>query len=363
MAKPKNEQRSSDPLPYTQVDRSVKQWAGMLSTRLKVSFQHALGGLVQFWETNGDPRELEALLREGKEEVVISGEEVMRRFSVAMSVPPDAISPDDLVALRLLESREDGYRVRGMSRYFTPLARRIQVHDAAVAGGKASAIARRAKFGTAQPFVGADGAQFGDASKGAQSTNEPRLEAVRDPVRSTPEAPLEAPPNTASSVQRTPVEDLSSAAAIEITGADVAATSTAMPPPSARQLDIVKADDVHGGRSDRDPRTTVTGPGVVARPTLPVEAWTGEDFWAWAQDRRQAGGLIAERERPSPRKLGAWYSAAMLTLKGDVERLKEAFYAYASDKHWKSAKPPVPFKGFISQWDRYVPPAPRGPYE
>lgn len=105
---------SSDPLPFTQVDRAVKQTAALIATRLELSFQHAIGGLVQFWELNGDPRDLEALLLAGKTEVVLSRDEVARRFVMAMG---KGLDPDDLASLRLLERREDGYRVRGMSRY------------------------------------------------------------------------------------------------------------------------------------------------------------------------------------------------------------------------------------------------------
>lgn len=94
-------------------------------------------------------------------------------------------------------------------------------------------------------------------------------------------------------------------------------------------------------------------PLVVAKPTTPPEAWTGDDFWQWAQFKRQEAGFVAETRRP--RDLGGWYSTALMTLGGDVERLQEAFYRFGEDRHWQAAKPALPFSAFVSQWTDFVP--------
>lgn len=94
-------------------------------------------------------------------------------------------------------------------------------------------------------------------------------------------------------------------------------------------------------------------PVAYQKPSSAPSTWTGEDFFSWAQYKRQEVGLVAERDRP--RNLGSWYSTALMTLKGDAEMLQEAFYRFGDDPHWKSATPPLPFKAFVSQWDRFVP--------
>lgn len=147
-----NDQADTDPLPYTQVDRAVKPVASLIASRLGIPFQHALGGLVEFWQLSGDPRDLEAMIAAGKSEIVLDRDEVSRRFALAMGVDTGALTPEDLASLRLLERRSgDTFRVRGMSRYFAPLKRRVAARLAASAGGKASAKVRAEKHGTAQP--------------------------------------------------------------------------------------------------------------------------------------------------------------------------------------------------------------------
>ena len=191
-------QSDSDPLPYTQVDRAVKQTAALVASRLGVSFQHALGGLVQFWELNGDPRDLEALLDAGKEEVVLPRDEVARRFELAMG---KEMAPEELASLRLLEIKPAGFRVRGMSRYFAPLIVRRINKKVASAGGRASVKARKERFGTAKPGSGA----------GSVTVRE-QFESSSEPVRTNAELPpnrhrtvAELLPNTAVSVQRAAV--------------------------------------------------------------------------------------------------------------------------------------------------------------
>lgn len=191
-----DEQANSDPLPYTQVDRAVKPKATLLAAMIKSTTQHALGSLVEFWDLNGDPRELEKLVTAGKRAVVLQADEVRRRFRLASGHDVD---PDDLNSLGLLERTPEGYRVRGMSRYFAPVERRIQARLAASIGGKASAEARKAAAGTAQPR----------SASGSETVREP---LKRTPKRSrsehrsgaeaAPEASTEAESNTAVSGQR-----------------------------------------------------------------------------------------------------------------------------------------------------------------
>ena len=182
-------EKSSDPLPFVQVDRAAKQIAAMLAGPLGVTFQHALGGLVQFWGLCGERRDIEKLIAEGKDEVVLAGDEVKRRFRLAMG--KDAELPD-LVDLHILEDRTGGqYRVRGMSRFFEPLAKAKRLAEAAAAGGKASAKARKEKHGTAQPRSGAGSAGRSESVRSAAS------ESVRTVVRTTLEPDAEPEPEAA----------------------------------------------------------------------------------------------------------------------------------------------------------------------
>jgi len=135
------DQRDTDPLPYTQVDRAVRAKAAQLADLLDVTRQHALGGLAEFWDLCGDPRELERLLAQGEHEVVLGPDDVARRFRIALNKDAD---PRDLAVLGLLEPRGDAYRVRGMSRYFLPLERRLKRKASGSLGGRAKAANRYA---------------------------------------------------------------------------------------------------------------------------------------------------------------------------------------------------------------------------
>lgn len=98
---------------------------------------------------------------------------------------------------------------------------------------------------------------------------------------------------------------------------------------------------------------------VVEPPDTPPETWLGPDFWRWCQVRRQAARLIAEKP-PDHRKLSTWWSSVRMVV-SDVKAMKEAFYAFGNDSHWKAAQPPLPFAGFMSQWQKYVPQLTGGP--
>lgn len=197
----KSDQTDSDPLPYTQVDRAVKPKVALLAGRLGVTTQHALGSLVEFWDLNGDPREIESLLLAGKEEVILKTDEVRRRFLLASGGKD--IDPAELATLGLVEPRGADFRVRGMSRYFAPLKRRLQARDAAKAGGAARAKGKRGAGGR---FEG------GGAPAGGQLELSPpghHPAATRQPADTPPDdQPTDQPATTtAGSGQRTAVID------------------------------------------------------------------------------------------------------------------------------------------------------------
>jgi hypothetical protein len=97
-------------------------------------------------------------------------------------------------------------------------------------------------------------------------------------------------------------------------------------------------------------------PAVLEKPEKPDDAWDGMDFWAWAQAKRQEARLQPER-RPNERTISTWWSHAHMQ-GAAVRALRRAFIAFGNDPFWtdKSRKPPVPFGGFVSQWERFIEP-------
>jgi hypothetical protein len=91
----------------------------------------------------------------------------------------------------------------------------------------------------------------------------------------------------------------------------------------------------------------------VVPPTTPPATWSKEDFWKWAEGRRRAGGCPPEKW-PNPVTLAKWWTVARDGCR-EVEELQEAFYAYGEDKHWQASKPALPFGGFMSQWNNFLP--------
>jgi hypothetical protein len=175
-----SKQSSSDPLPYVQVDRAVKPRAAMLADTLGVTRQHAMGSLVEWWDLCGDPRELERIVEETPPDmepaVILTSQDAALRFRLASTKD---VEPVVLARIGLLEEQPDGrFRVRGMSRYFAPIKRRIQSRRAASEGGKVSAKTRKESTGSAQP-VGGKGFEGGSvpASVPAQAASEATSEA------------------------------------------------------------------------------------------------------------------------------------------------------------------------------------------
>ncbi len=303
---------SSDGLPYTQVDRAVKAKAGLLAGRLGVSPQHALGSLIHFWDLNGDPRDLEALWAAGKDEVLLTAPEVRMRFAMASGKDVD---PAELTLLGLLEPREDRFRVRGMSRFFAPIKRRMAKREAGKKGGEASVEARRASKGTAQPVRA--------AFEVCSSTPEALAEAAPKQRRSTDRSTSEAPPNTEDRGQRT------------ATSLNEEEEDLPLPPTIVNEL-------VKAARANLPP------------PTAPPDKFAdGQSFFAWAQWKRHEVGHV--QEKPPRHGLSAWWSEAGMELNGDYARLEAAFYRFAEDPHWDKANPSMPFVGFMSVWRNFVP--------
>lgn len=165
-------ERSSDPLPFLQVDRSVRHKVPLLAGAMGVSSQHAMGALVDFWGLCSDPRELEAVVRATPPDatpiLVLPEATVKRRLKLATG--GIEVDPDVLMELGLLEPHEKGIRVRGMSRYLAGIRRCLKLKESAKTGGQRSANARRAKKGTAQPIRGVrSGRRSESASTGAST--------------------------------------------------------------------------------------------------------------------------------------------------------------------------------------------------
>lgn len=298
---------SSDPLPYTQVDRSVKPKAVLLSQLLSTTTQHALGSLIEFWDLNGDPREIEALIAQGKHEVVLSGEKAKLRFKLASSKD---VEPAHLEELGLLEKVEDGYRVRGMSRYFAPVEARLVAREKSRAGGLASVAARRAKNGTAQPQRHDAASNTGSGAGSEQvrggfgAGSDPASEVVK-PTRNPPEVSGQ---RTADSGQRTAKEEEA---------------------PS--------------------PNKPLPAPPVPKTPGDPFAS--AEAFWAHTQAlRHEAGGVV---EKP-PGGLSAWWSEVGMELNGAYELLGPALERFGGNAFWKDSNPPWPFGAFMKGWRDYV---------
>lgn len=314
-------QDNSDPLPYVQVDRAVKPKAVLLANALGVSTQHALGSLVEWWELCGDPRELETIVAVTKEgerpAVVLDGSDASLRFKLASGKD---VEPVVLVRLGLLEPLKEGYRVRGMSRYFEPIQKRIRAREVARLGGLASASSRLKSTGSAQP-VGGKGFEGRSDAGSTVSQAEPN----RQPKRNRTDNGTETEP-----------------------------TTEAEPKPSGQR------SAVSGHRpleEEASPSSQTAKPPIqfdLTPPDLdkPLEEWTREDFWRWAECRRRKAGLPQERW-PHNAKLRDWWQEARPA--AEVAVLQETYLRFGDAPHWQAAKPPLPFNGFMSQWADFLP--------
>jgi len=287
-----DEQNDSDPLPYVQVDRAVKPKAMMVAGRIGTSTQHALGSLIGFWEMCGDPRDIERLLQEGKREVVLERAVVQRRFRIASG---HEVDPDELVDMGLLEPKgQDSFRVRGMSRYFTPIASRLEARERARKAGIASAEARRAKTGSAQP----------------RKMSESGSEHVREDVR-------------------------------EMFGGSSASSSGDVP--AALDVPATPPNPAVSGQ-----RSAVKGH-LLEAPAARSSDGSADAFWVWANSARRAAGHPGEHP---PRDLSGWWSGVLMELAGEHSRIERAFEHFLADPHWRAEG--CPFAAFKKQWAKYA---------
>lgn len=172
MIEDREKRGSSDPLPYLRVDRAATPLASALATWMSVTQQHALGSLVIFWRLCADPRDLERLVLAGKTDFVIDADRLLLLFEIASG---KKVPLDVLLALGVAAVTDEAgqYRVRGMSRNIEPIAERIRRKHVGVAGGKASAAARKRATGSAQP-------RSGPGSTNVRTTPEPGVQQTFD---------------------------------------------------------------------------------------------------------------------------------------------------------------------------------------
>jgi hypothetical protein len=90
----------------------------------------------------------------------------------------------------------------------------------------------------------------------------------------------------------------------------------------------------------------------VEKPTKPRAEWAFREWHQWAQWTRQRAGLVPE-DPPPIADSEAWWGSVMAWTDGDVEPLCDAFIAYGDDTYWQGEK--LPFRGFLSQWKRFMP--------
>jgi hypothetical protein len=307
-------QSSSDPLPYVQVDRAVEPTAALLAGHMKVTNQHAIGSLVGFWKLCGDPRELERIVQStapGKEpEVLLSAEDVALRFQLAAD---HRVEPVVLARLGILEERAPNvFRVRGMSRFFDPIVRRLVKRSIGKVGGKASAEARKAAVGSAQPVAASFDAGSGSGSDGASAV----VKQARSNAEATPKQDRSTEQHSgqrsAVSGQRSPQEE------------------EATPP----QEPVVAAFDIKPPNIDT------------------IDSWAKEDFWKAAEITRRDAGFPPERW-PNPVALSRWWGEAQQA--ADTRTLADAFVSFTQDKHWRAASPPCPWAAFAKQYLNFLP--------
>lgn len=351
---------SSDPLPYVQVDRAVRPLASLLAAELGCTHQHALGSLVCFWDLCGAPRELEAILQAlapgGEPAVVLTGEDLALRWRLASG---HQVEPLVLARLGLVEEQAaGGFRVRGMSRYFTPIQARLEARQRAQAAGKASAARRREAAGTAQPTgrwgpppptppppepqrPGSDDVrtQFGG---GTEIVEQPP-NAVRTESEPPPNLAATAP-NPADSGQRT-ASDVRTYVGKKPRRLFVIDDAPATPPPAG----LEGTPDAPAALAEA--HLTLTPP--TASGPEEAEAWGAEDFWRWAQcARRDSLGLVVEAHPGEA--LATWWAEARRV--ASVDALLAAFKGFARDDFWRhESKPPLPWAGFVTQWSRWMP--------
>lgn len=116
--------------------------------------------------------------------------------------------------------------------------------------------------------------------------------------------------------------------------------------PGAFQLPAEALKQLADRRAPDSPRVPI----APTPPTTEPSGWLGDDFWRWAQSKRWAAGIQPEKP-PHPSELSSWWSSARMT--AETHELQEAFLCFGDEEYWQRRK--LPFAGFISQWQRFVP--------
>lgn len=120
---------------------------------------------------------------------------------------------------------------------------------------------------------------------------------------------------------------------------------------SAPEVDMeVEGDMEQGSGSGKLLPLVSTIPVGITAPTTPPEHWTGDEFWRWAQAKREKAGFVAENP---PSNLSKWWASARLAFTAD--EMQRAFYAFGDERHWLESKPALPFAAFQKQHPNFVP--------
>jgi hypothetical protein len=303
----------SDPLPFSQVHRATKARTALLAGALGVSTQHALGSMVEWWDLHSDPRVLEEILLANPEDpaVIVNGEEAAATFELASGKQVD---PRTLVRLGFLERLDvDRFRVRGMSRYFQPIAKRLLLRGMAERAGKASAASRKASTGTAQPVQG--------SSTETRTDPEPSPNRDRTEDRTVAERTPERNPNRGATKRREVRGDIKE----DLFGSDGAAPRK----PSkweelwSELVDLRAAATLHPPQTFKPSRLNQLLSGAAAQ----VATWIAEDpEWPGSPDECVA--------------------------------LRALWEIYLRNTYWRTKDPAFPLEGFASPktleklWDR-----------
>lgn len=323
---------TSDSLPFTQADRAMKAKAAQLASAIGVSYQHALGSLLEFWDGCGDPRELERLLSLGQEAVVLEADEVVLRFKLASG---KEVEPRLMAAAGFLESvGGESFRVRGMSRFFEPIKRRLQARDAASKGGKATAAKLTRVDGkftaeTAEPLAGlplgeplkrATKRQPSDAPSEQPSGNQPTHQAANQ-VRG-------------QSTEYISKEDLSPS---------TSSPFEAIPPPRKKPKPPRPADEPETDATWQPLVNALTEAFTEARNAKP--AWSGRDFVALKRLRKL--GSDDEIRARWARGLVGTYAREVHT----VAQLEAKWNALATDEPRGKTLPPARAEDYRAEFE------------
>lgn len=283
-------------LPFLQVQQDAWAKARMLAPLLGISRREAFGLLSDLWawglELGPDDQPPTGILESPRASRMLAG-------AMEWTGKPDELV-EALVDVSAVALIPNGLRVRGMNRYRKAWEKAQKERD------------RKAKWKASLDAEETDPGRGTDAEK---TRKERGSDAEREGKKET---------YTQTHTQKLLPTEVEEA-----------------PPPQLK--DIRPAAEFTLGQT-------------VEPPTNPVEAWTGDDFWRFAQCLRQEGGLIAEPWPENRRKLGEWWSRCLMTPGVTSEAMRDGFYKFGQTKHWEKSTPPFPFRAFAKQWSDYVTP-------